>query len=794
MPTYAEYLASLNASLVLALDSTNGLTDLSGNARHGVPGGFASTTSYIELVADGRKNLCVNPIFEGGFGGWTETDADSSMTPSISTTQAYDGTQSLKLVNADAGDNDYMYMTFTGLTAGQTYTFSAYVYCDSFTSGATSNRCLFISDNVATTATATLTAGTSGWERKSVTITLGASTTMTVYLYGPQGTVYYDACMVELASSAGTYFPTVAQLASNAAVIRANDYSPGPLPAGDDGATDFDGTNDRITTTYSTRRNLVLNPRYAVGTSTWGSITSPWTGDGGTVNSQGRVAVGDKFAYEFNLTKSGTATQVYVDLRNAAGNIVAAPGEVFTAVNDLEVVESGAGTYFAVILWYNGGSFLSASLGTSTSAGLAAGNYELSVTGTAPASATSAVVAPRYVSTTPGDTVTFRFTNFLVEKAAAVGGPYFDGSGYVNGSGVWVDDPGGRSGWTGAANESASDIGCFANGTSRTFMGWAWRDNAADTEDCLIGGAVAGTSLGILSTGQVRFSPDGINYTAVSATSAWTAGQWNHWALVFNEASASNNATLYINGVAQTPATVAQQYNGLQPLLVGARNGGASGFFDGKQAWVSVHERALTPDEILDAAEFSDPTRSGSPLPRTEVRPMSLKADELLADLPPYEADSVWVQDVMDAVGREVERLDEFTEFIREGLRPQNATDQYRLLGMWETLMGLPVEPSGVSLIARQNRVTAAARRRKAGEGEGWVIAISLAIDTYAWTHSENDPGDYQLTVEMPFPSDAFNAGVLEAMLRAVTPAALQITVVYTDSFRVGISEVGDSL
>jgi hypothetical protein len=772
MPTYAEYLAGLNASLVLALDSTNGLTDLSGNARHGVPGGFASTTSYIELVADGRKNLCVNPIFEGGFGGWTETDADSSMTPSISTTQAYDGTQSLKLVNADAGDNDYMYMTFTGLTAGQTYTFSAYVYCDSFTSGATSNRCLFISDNVATTATATLTAGTSGWERKSVTITLGASTTMTVYLYGPQGTVYYDACMVELASSAGTYFPTVAQLASNAAVIRANDYSPGPLPAGDDGATDFDGTNDRITTTYSTRRNLCPNPQFETNTTSWTPVVETH-------------AISTDYAYDgtYSLKATFTAAGARPYLHYSA-NVAAAPGDVMTVSFYGLVPDTGRTGQVALRYFDAANAVLATTYSTPTA--YTAGQWSRhSVTATAPANTVKVGMICYLDAGSSGVAGNVGYVDCVqIEKVATVG-TYFPTTAQL---------ASGEAGWLGTAHASASDIGCFANGTTRTFMGWAWRDNAADTEDCLIGGAVAGTSLGILSTGQVRFSPDGINYTAVSATSAWTAGQWNHWALVFNEASASNNATLYINGVAQTPATVAQQYNGLQPLLVGARNGGASGFFDGKQAWVSVHERALTPDEILDAAEFSDPTRSGSPLPRTEVRPMSLKADELLADLPPYEADSVWVQDVMDAVGREVERLDEFTEFIREGLRPQNATDQYRLLGMWETLMGLPVEPSGVSLIARQNRVTAAARRRKAGEGEGWVIAISLAIDTYAWTHSENDPGDYQLTVEMPFPSDAFNAGVLEAMLRAVTPAALQITVVYTDSFRVGISLVGDSL
>lgn len=173
---------------------------------------------------------------------------------------------------------------------------------------------------------------------------------------------------------------------------------------------------------------------------------------------------------------------------------------------------------------------------------------------------------------------------------------------------------------------------------------------------------------------------------------------------------------------------------------------------------------------------------------------LSEKGEEMLADLPPYEADSEWVQDLIDAVGREVERLDAFIEAIRGGSRPQNATNAYHLLGLWEQMMGLPVEPEGVNESTRRNRVKAAAQKRRAGRGAGWVTALSLAIGTYAWEHTENEPGDYQLTVEVPFESDSLNAGLLETFLREITPATLQITVIYSDSFRVGISEVGDTI
>jgi len=235
--SYEGFVAGLDCSLLLPLGAADGLIDASGNGRNGTAVGgvtvggvagplmvgdegatdFDGTNDRITTAYSTRRNLCTNPTFETGTTGWTKTDADASMTASASTDRAYAGSQSLKLVNADAGDNDYVSMSFSGLTSGDTYTFSAYVYCDAFTSGATSNSCLFASDGVANVATATLTGVTSGWERKSVTVTLGASTNLTVYLYGPQGTVYYDSVLVEKASSAGTYFPTVAQFDSGEA-------------------------------------------------------------------------------------------------------------------------------------------------------------------------------------------------------------------------------------------------------------------------------------------------------------------------------------------------------------------------------------------------------------------------------------------------------------------------------------------------------------------------------------------------------------------------------------------------
>jgi len=391
--TYQEQVTALSPSIFLPLGASAGLTDLSGNARNGTAAGgvtvggatgpltvsdggatdFDGTDDRITTTYATRRNLCTNPRFETGTTGWTETDADASMTVSASTDQAYDGTQSLKLVNTDAGGPDYMSMTFTGLAVGSTVTFSAYVFCNSFTAGAASNCCLFISDNIATTAAATLTAVPSGWERKSVTITLGgAATTATVYLYGPQGTVYYDAVLVELAASAGTYFPTTAQLAS------------------------------------------------------------------------------------------------------------------------------------------------------------------------------------------------------------------------------------GEAGWTGTANASASDIGCFANGTTRTFMGWAYRDTSSGVDTIFSGSGATPPVLAFSSGSQnIVWKPD--NSTTTTWASGISNGTWFHWELEFAEPTASNNASLYINGALISAQTNAGQYSAnCGNFQLGALTS-TTDPFDGRQAWVSVHQTALTATQIRDA-------------------------------------------------------------------------------------------------------------------------------------------------------------------------------------------------
>jgi hypothetical protein len=189
---------------------------------------------------------------------------------------------------------------------------------------------------------------------------------------------------------------------------------------------------------------------------------------------------------------------------------------------------------------------------------------------------------------------------WLLEIADSAG-TYFDGSGYIDDSGAWVSDPGGHTGWTGTAHESASDKGCFANGTTRTFTGWAWRDTDA-AADALFGSVTStGTPFLYLDTdADVIFIPsDG--GTGRTWTAAWPGlNQWVHWALVFDEAA--DTASLYINGALEATKTgLTTQYSGpLGGIQIGRRSLTTFNNFDGQMAGVAVYERGLSDSEILN--------------------------------------------------------------------------------------------------------------------------------------------------------------------------------------------------
>ena len=169
------------------------------------------------------------------------------------------------------------------------------------------------------------------------------------------------------------------------------------------------------------------------------------------------------------------------------------------------------------------------------------------------------------------------------------------------------------------------------------------------------------------------------------------------------------------------------------------------------------------------------------------------RAEAMLDTMPPYEADDEFIPDLVNAMAKEFQRIQDFITEVIEQLRPQNADDEWGILALYERLAGLPVEPE-VSLAARRARVLAAiARNRGLGIGEGWAELITLLLNSGGWTEVENEKDQYELEITVPFPSTSYQAGGLKDMLSRITPAHIRIGVVFSDAFLVG-DDVGETL
>jgi hypothetical protein len=140
----------------------------------------------------------------------------------------------------------------------------------------------------------------------------------------------------------------------------------------------------------------------------------------------------------------------------------------------------------------------------------------------------------------------------------------------------------------------------FTNGTTRTFLGWAWRDTSTSADVLVSGsGTYPNTTIiqGANGSQTVEF------YNGAAATASWAAAwpgnaQWVFWAVVFNETT--NDATLYINGSAVSTVSQTDAYDAAAGNYQIGRIAGGNNPFDGKMGHVAVLESGLTAQQVED--------------------------------------------------------------------------------------------------------------------------------------------------------------------------------------------------
>jgi uncharacterized protein YmfQ (DUF2313 family) len=166
----------------------------------------------------------------------------------------------------------------------------------------------------------------------------------------------------------------------------------------------------------------------------------------------------------------------------------------------------------------------------------------------------------------------------------------------------------------------------------------------------------------------------------------------------------------------------------------------------------------------------------------------------LIDDVPPYEHASHHVQAVLSVVANELARIEAARQALIQNFFPLQAD---ALLGLFEQLLGLPINPVNATLAARSQLVAAYMQRLKSeGRGLDWAALISQAVGTANWNYEEHIPGNALTppahTVAVNIPQAA--AGYAWPLIRDLTPAHLVITEGYTGGFIVGSSNIGSNL
>lgn len=171
---------------------------------------------------------------------------------------------------------------------------------------------------------------------------------------------------------------------------------------------------------------------------------------------------------------------------------------------------------------------------------------------------------------------------------------------------------------------------------------------------------------------------------------------------------------------------------------------------------------------------------------KTLVGPVGLV---MLDDLAPELADDPTVQNVLNAVGREMQRFVDAASAFFQAMFPQNTDDVHKQLSMWEMLLGIGTNPA-LTVVQRRAVVQGYVQQRSVGSGASWIALLSLALGTSNWTHLEG-PGNYQVTITLPSRTGSPQASTIVALAARVTPAHLQIIAGFNGGFLVGISQLG---
>ena len=167
------------------------------------------------------------------------------------------------------------------------------------------------------------------------------------------------------------------------------------------------------------------------------------------------------------------------------------------------------------------------------------------------------------------------------------------------------------------------------------------------------------------------------------------------------------------------------------------------------------------------------------------------RAQRLLDSLPGYYYEDPFVATVLDAVCRELDRVEDFLRVVQSAPFPQQVDDSYGLLRNWERMLTMQEAPPGVDDSQRRTAILAH-RRRNALTGAGWRDAMTEVLQGATWDATEV-PGR-RVVITTPYVGTTWQAGTALRYARRITPAHLDVISGYSQGFLLGTSNLGDAL
>ena len=175
-------------------------------------------------------------------------------------------------------------------------------------------------------------------------------------------------------------------------------------------------------------------------------------------------------------------------------------------------------------------------------------------------------------------------------------------------------------------------------------------------------------------------------------------------------------------------------------------------------------------------------------MPRT----LTGKPAEMLQRYPPFLRAVPLVQAVCAAIGGEMDLQGTMIDELERNLIPATADVH---LDLWESQLGLTVAPPGLDTAQRRNIVVAyLSVLAMDGSGVSWEANATRVLGTSGWSYQTNIPGDastpppHVIRLSLPYAPGSLQATVATSLLRAITPAADQLQVGYSQGFILDVS------